>query len=278
MLKFPDIDPVIISFGPLAVSWYSLSYLVGILLGWFYILKLIRINKSTNLNININNNNLITKQHIDDFISWVIIGIIIGGRLGYVLFYDPIKYFSNPIEILKTYEGGMSFHGGIAGYVAASAIFARLNKISFLELTDLSASAVPIGLFLGRIANFINGELYGRVTDVAWGFVFPRGGLQARHPSQLYEAALEGLVLFFIMFIAIFKFKSLEKRGFLSGLFLICYPIFRIIVEFFREPDAQIGFLAEWFTMGQLLSIPMLLCGVLLIFYSRIKQENANRF
>jgi phosphatidylglycerol:prolipoprotein diacylglycerol transferase len=264
MLNFPNIDPVIISLGPLAVSWYSLSYVVGIMLGWFYILKLIALDT----------NNDINKKHIDDFITWIIIGIIIGGRLGYVLFYDPIKYFSNPIEILKTYQGGMSFHGGIIGYITASALFARRNNISFLGLTDLSAAATPIALFLGRLANFINAELYGRVTDVPWSFIFPGSDYQPRHPSQLYEAALEGLVLFCILAIVALKFRGLSRRGLLSGLFLMFYTIFRIIVEFFREPDAQIGFFAGSFTMGQLLSMPMLIAGIFLIFYSR---KNANR-
>jgi len=264
MLDFPNINPVIISLGPLAVSWYSLSYVVGILLGWFYILKLINIDTNTN----------ISKKHIDDFVTWVIIGIIIGGRLGHVFFYDPIKYFSNPIDILKTYEGGMSFHGGIIGYVVASAWFARRNKISFLNIIDLSAAAAPIPLFLGRIANFINAELYGRVTDVPWAFIFPGSDYLPRHPSQLYEAALEGVVLFCIISVAALNFNALSRHGLLSGLFLIFYSIFRIIIEFFREPDAQIGFLAGAFTMGQLLCLPMFIVGVFLIFYSR---KNANR-
>ena len=161
MLQFPNIDPVIISVGPLGVTWYSLSYVMGIMLGWYYILNIAE-KKQAN----------ITKKNIDDFVSWVIIGIIVGGRLGYVLFYDPAKYFSNPIEILKTYEGGMSFHGGISGFTISSFIFCRHYKIYYWNLTDLCAAAAPIGLFFGRIANFINAELYGRVTDVAWGVVF----------------------------------------------------------------------------------------------------------
>ena len=265
MLNFPNINPVIIPLGPLAVSWYSLAYVVGILLGWFYILKLISIDTSTN----------ISKKNIDDFVTWVIIGIIIGGRLGYVLFYDPIKYFSNPIDILKTYKGGMSFHGGIIGYAVASAWFAQRNKISFLGIADLSATAAPIPLFLGRIANFINAELYGRVTDVPWAFIFPGSDYLPRHPSQLYEAALEGFVLFCIMCVAALNFNALSRAGLLSGLFLIFYSIFRIIIEFFREPDIQIGLLAETFTMGQLLCLPMLIIGIFLIFYSK---KNAHRF
>ena len=262
MLNFPDIDPVIISFGPLAVSWYSLSYVVGIIIGWFYVLRLVGLGTSANIN----------KQHIDDFVTWVIIGIIIGGRLGYVLFYDPLKYLADPVEIFKTYMGGMSFHGGLIGYIAASFLFARREKISFLGITDLSAAAAPIPLFLGRIANFINAELYGRVTDVPWAIIFPGSDYMPRHPSQLYESALEGFVLFWILFVAAFKFRGLSRPGLLSGLFLVFYTIFRTIVEFFREPDVQIGFFFKMFTMGQLLSMPMLLLGVFLIYYS-IKRQ-----
>lgn len=257
MLDFPDINPIIVSFGPLAISWYSLSYVVGILLGWFYSLKLIE-NSSTT----------ITKKNIDDYITWAIIGVIVGGRLGYVIFYDPIKYFSYPISILKTYEGGMSFHGGMIGYIIAALWFSKRNKISFLSLMDLSAACVPIALFLGRIANFINAELYGRITDVPWAFIFPGSDGMPRHPSQLYEALLEGIVLFSILAILAFKFNCLKKKGVFSRLFLIFYSIFRIIVEFYRQPDIQIGFLAEMFTMGQVLCIPMLLVGIYLIYYN----------
>ena len=259
MLNFPNINPVIIPLGPLAVSWYSLAYVAGILLGWFYILKLISINMSTN----------ISKKNVDDFVTWAMIGIIIGGRLGYVLFYDPIKYFSNPIDILKTYKGGMSFHGGIIGYTIALAWFAQRNKISFMSIADLSATAAPIPLFLGRIANFINSELYGRVTDVPWAFIFPGSDYLPRHPSQLYEAILEGVILFCIVCVAALNFNALSRDGLLSGLFLIFYSIFRIIIEFFREPDIQIGLLAGAFTMGQLLCLPMLIIGIFLIFYSK---------
>jgi phosphatidylglycerol:prolipoprotein diacylglycerol transferase len=258
MLAFPNIDPIIISFGPLAVSWYSLSYVVGIVLGWFYILKLIE-KKYTNLK----------KQHIDDFITWIIIGIIIGGRLGYVLFYDPVKYISNPIEILKTYEGGMSFHGGIIGFAIASILFTRKNNIKFFTLVDATAAAAPIALFLGRIANIINGELYGRVTDVSWSFIFPRSDGLPRHPSQLYEASLEGFVLFFILYFCVTKYQALKRPGLISGLFLIFYSSFRLIIENFREPDSHIGFHADFITRGQLLCIPMFIIGIIIIKYSR---------
>lgn len=264
MLPFPEIDPVIIPLGPLAISWYSLSYVVGILLGWRYATHIVR-NKELG----------ISAKNIEDYISWAIIGVIIGGRLGYVLLYDPGKYFSAPIEILKTYEGGMSFHGGIFGYIMAAYLFSKKYKISFLSLTDLSAIVCPIALMLGRIANFINAELYGRVTDVPWGVVFP-GELEPRHPSQLYEAFCEGLLLLIILRFCASKTSALAKRGLLSALFLIFYSAFRIIIEFFREPDIQIGFIAGGFTMGQLLCLPMLAVAVILI--ARIRYySNGNR-
>jgi phosphatidylglycerol---prolipoprotein diacylglyceryl transferase len=262
MLPFPDINPIIISFGPLAVSWYSLSYVVGILLGWQYIIKLIEKKYST-----------LEKQHVDDFVTWVIIGIILGGRLGYVLFYDPVKYLSNPIEILKTYEGGMSFHGGVIGFVIASFIFTRKNKIKYFTLVDMVAASAPIAIFLGRIANFINAELYGRITDAPWAFIFPGSDGMPRHPSQLYESAMEGFALFFILYFCITKYKALKKPGLVSGIFLILYSIFRLIIENFREPDAHIGFHAEFITRGQLLCLPMLITGIILIKYSK---SNAN--
>ncbi|MDG1436396.1 MAG: prolipoprotein diacylglyceryl transferase [Rickettsiaceae bacterium] len=268
MLNFPNIDPVILPVGPLAITWYSLSYVVGIMIGWHYILRLVDFN-SRNSSHKSSAPKTIAKPHIDDFVTWAIIVIVLGGRLGYVLFYKPAKYFADPILIFKTYEGGMSFHGGLIGYISASFLFARRNKIPFLELIDLSAAAAPIALFLGRIANFINAELYGRVTDVPWAFIFPGSDGQLRHPSQLYEAFLEGFVLFFILGFAAYRHNGLARRGFISGLFLVFYTIFRFIVEFFREPDAQIGFIFGSFTMGQLLSIPMILGGLFLIFYSK---------
>ena len=266
MLDFPNIDPVIIAFGPLAISWYSLSYVVSILLGWYYVLKLIETNSLD-----------ISKKNIDDFVSWAIIGIIIGGRLGYVLFYDPVKYFSDPIQILKTYEGGMSFHGGISGLIIASYLFCKKYKIAFLGLMDLCSIVAPIGLFLGRIANFINAELYGRITDVPWAFIFPGSDGFPRHPSQLYEAILEGLVLFFIQRYVTGKLGALKFPGLLSGVFLVFYSCFRIIVEFFREPDFKIGYLANYFTMGQLLCLPMIIVGILLIYFSKNQCQSTRK-
>lgn len=259
-MTFPNIDPIIFSIGPLAISWYSLSYVVGILLGWFYANKIIEKFKSQ-----------ITKKNLEDFITYAVIGIIVGGRLGFVLLYNPSRYFSNPIDILKTYEGGMSFHGGALGVIIAAYLFCRKYKINFLSLTDIIAPVVPIGLFLGRIANFINGELYGRITNSSFGMIFPNSDLMPRHPSQLYEAFFEGLILFCILAYSVFKRGTLKKQGLNSGLYLIFYSLFRIIVEMFREPDVQIGFILDSLTMGQILSVPMLLLGSYLICQSNPK-------
>ncbi|MCT4635670.1 MAG: prolipoprotein diacylglyceryl transferase [Rickettsiales bacterium] len=254
---FPNIDPVILSISntPLKITWYSLSYLAGILLSWIYIKHLNKLNKT---------NPLETKK-IDDLITYIIIGIIIGGRLGYVLFYDFFLYLSNPLQILRTWEGGMSFHGGLLGVIIASYIFCRIHKVEFFRVMDLLACATPIGLFLGRIANFINGELYGRTTEVAWGVIFPNQILP-RHPSQLYESLLEGLILFLILF---FLYDKIRKfKGMASGLFLLLYSLFRGLIENYREPDLHIGFVFAKITMGQLLSIPMILAGSYIIYYS----------
>lgn len=282
MLKFPNIDPIILPLGPLAISWYSLSYVVGILLGVYYILGILKnsdkylksksVRGAKKIKRNLTSSaagNAITKQHIDEFVSWVIIGIIIGGRLGHVLFYDPVKYFSDPIQILKTYEGGMSFHGGIIGFIIASYLFTRRKVVYFLALTDLCAVAAPIALGLGRIANFINAELYGRVTNVPWAFVFPYSDGMPRHPSQLYQAFFEGLVTFLILRFAVVKTGKLNRLGFASGLFLVLYAIFRIFIEFFREVDVQLGYFANYFTLGQILCLPMLVMGLYLIHISK---------
>ena len=213
-------------------------------------------------------------KNIDDFISWIIIGIIIGGRLGYVIFYDPMKYFASPIDILKTYEGGMSFHGGIIGFIVTSLLFCKKHKVRFLSLMDLSAIATPIPLAFGRIANFINAELVGRVTDVPWSFIFPYSDGLPRHPSQLYESILEGMVLFFILRYVALKFSAFKYQGFASGLFLVFYSLFRIFIEFFREPDAILGYFANYFTMGQILCLPMFFIGIYLIIYSKTQCQS----
>ncbi|MHA1109381.1 MAG: prolipoprotein diacylglyceryl transferase [Alphaproteobacteria bacterium] len=247
-----------VELGPLAIRWYSLAYVLGIVLGWRYMLRQAARPPA-----------LVKPIHIDDFILWATLGIILGGRLGYVLFYRPGFYFDNPMEILIVWQGGMSFHGGLLGIIAASGLYAWRRGIPALAFGDLIAAAAPIGLLLGRIANFINGELFGRVSDVPWAMVFPRGGPAPRHPSQLYEAGLEGLVLFLILYVAIRRYGALERPGLVSGLFFIGYALARTVVEFARQPDAHLGFLFAGATMGQLLSLPLALLGIYLIYRAR---------
>ncbi len=254
-LTFPNINPVIIAAGPLAVSWYSLSYVAGIILAWILASKIVMRFELKN----------ISKKNLEDFISWAIIGIVIGGRLGYVLFYNPLKYLEEPLEIFKTYKGGMSFHGGVVGLSLTAYAFSKRNNINFFTLMDILSLTAPIGLGLGRIANFINGELYGRVTNVPWGMIFPDSDMQVRHPSQLYEAFLEGAALFLILIYALFKYKTINIPSLSSAIFLIVYSIFRMFIELFREPDLHIGFIFSYITMGQLISFFMLLVGLYLL-------------
>ena len=253
-IAYPIINPIAISIGPLAIRWYSLAYVAGILLGWRYMLRLAD-----------HSGGRVTRDNIDDFIVWATLGVIFGGRLGYVLFYRPSFYFAHPLEIPALWRGGMSFHGGALGVIVSLSIYVWRRGIRWFAFSDLVAAATPIGLFFGRIANFINGELYGRVTDVPWAMVFPNGGPLPRHPSQLYEATLEGLVLFCVLAWLAWRTRALEREGLLSGSFLLGYGIARIIGEFFREPDAFLGFLWEGATMGQLLSIPLVIVGLCLI-------------
>ncbi|MDG1287927.1 MAG: prolipoprotein diacylglyceryl transferase [Rickettsiales bacterium] len=264
-LEFPQIDPVLFEVGPLAIRWYALAYVAGIFIGWWLLKRLS--DKTTPP--------LMGPKALDDIMLYAIFGIILGGRLGYVLFYNLPFYLENPLMALQIWKGGMSFHGGLAGVILAMILFARRFEILFLKLMDLLAVVAPIGLFFGRIANFINGELWGRVADVPWGMIFPSGGNIVRHPSQLYEAALEGVVLFVILFILISCTRVREKAGMLSGLFLLGYGAARGFVEQYREPDQQVGFLWESLTMGQLLSTPMILGGLFLIFWSLRKRDVA---
>jgi phosphatidylglycerol:prolipoprotein diacylglycerol transferase len=261
-IPFPTIDPVLIAFGPFAIRWYALAYIVGIVLGWRLVRRLVRRPGWE-----------ITPEAVDDLLFHVTLGIILGGRLGYVLFYHPGYYLTHPLEILAVWHGGMSFHGGLLGVLVASALFARSRNLSFLEIVDALAVVTPIGLFFGRIANFINGELWGRPGDVPWAVVFPNGGPEPRHPSQLYEAGLEGLLLLAVMLWFATKPYRPEARGTLGGIFLIGYGIARIVAEFFREPDAHLGFLAGGVTMGQLLSVPMLVVGIAAVLHGRRQLE-----
>ena len=261
-LPFPTVDPVIFEVGPFALRWYALSYIVGILLAWRYMRLAVQKDRLWQA---VPRPGLVD---IDDFVTWGTIGIIVGGRLGYVLVYDPLTYLANPVEIFAVWNGGMAFHGGFAGTVLAMVLFARARGIPLLTLFDLAGIAAPIGLFFGRLANFINDELWGRPTDVPWAVEFPSGGYIPRHPSQLYEAALEGVLLFLVLRLMSHRFGLLQKPGFLAGAFAAGYGITRSIAEEFRMPDAQIGFLPGGFTMGMLLSGPMIIAGIALMVWS----------
>ncbi len=257
-LPFPAIDPVLIEIGPLAVHWYGIAYVTGILLGWWFAKRVV-----SNAKLWPPTGSPISTDELDDFLTWAVIGIIAGGRLGYVLFYNPAFYASNPLQTFAIWDGGMSFHGGALGTIIAMVLFARSRQFSAFSLLDVVAAASCFGLFFGRIANFINSELWGRPTDVPWAFIFPTGGPDPRHPSQLYEAGLEGLALFCVLIVLIYAMGKLKTPGFVGGAWVFGYGISRITVEFFREPDAHLGYLANgWLTMGIALSIPMLAIGL----------------
>jgi phosphatidylglycerol:prolipoprotein diacylglycerol transferase len=261
VIPFPAFDPVLVHLGPFAIRWYALAYIAGILLGWAYARMLVR---STRL---WGGKAPLTVLDFDDFVLWVTLGIILGGRLGYVLFYNPQHFAAHPLEIFQLWNGGMSFHGGFTGCVAAVVGFARKRGLSILSLGDITCAVGTIGIFLGRIANFINGELWGRAADIPWAMVFPNGGPLPRHPSQLYEAALEGLVLFTVLAL-LMRMGALKRPGLIIGAFAVVYSIARTTSEFFREPDAQLGFLWGGATMGQLLCIPLSIVGVGFIAYA----------
>ena len=254
-----NLDPILFDFGFLAIRWYSLAYIFGILIGWWLAKKvLLKQTKKVNFNFEV--------KEFDDLITYLIISILIGGRVGYILFYNFGYYISNPLDILKIWEGGMSFHGGLTGIIFGTYLYSLKKKIPALFLLDIIACVAPVGIFFGRIANFINGELVGKTTDIYWGIIFPLIDNMPRHPSQLYEAFLEGLVLFILMNIIISK--NNYKIGTCSYMFLIFYGCFRIIAEFFREPDIQVGYLLNIMSMGMILSAFMILIGII-IFLSK---------
>ncbi len=268
MVPFPDIDPVALQIGPVAIRWYGLAYVVGILSGWG-LLKARAARPGA----------LFTPDDVGDMVFYAALGGVLGGRLGYVLFYNLDQYLHEPASIFAVWQGGMAFHGGVLGFIVATAWFARRRGVSLLAVTDFIVPVVPIGLFFGRIANFINGELWGRVSDVPWAMVFPGGGPEPRHPSQLYEAGLEGVVLFVLL-------NTLGGRGLggglggglgsglVSGVFLLGYGLFRFLIEFAREPDAHLGFvLFDWCSMGQVLSMPMVLLGAFLVSRALARQN-----
>jgi phosphatidylglycerol:prolipoprotein diacylglycerol transferase len=256
-IPFPALDPVAIAIGPFAIRWYALAYIVGLLIGWRYCLVLAdrpprRVGRSD----------------IDDFLVWATLGVVLGGRIGYVLFYQFGYYIQHPLEALYLWHGGMSFHGGALGVTTAIVLFTRLRRLPIFAFSDIICAAIPIGLFFGRIANFINGELFGRATNVPWAMVFPGGGPVPRHPSQLYEAFSEGIVLFLVLFAA--ERSGVRRQpGVLTGMFLALYACARMSGELFRQPDVQLGYLVLGTTMGQLLSIPLLVAGIVLIIWAR---------
>jgi phosphatidylglycerol:prolipoprotein diacylglycerol transferase len=282
LIPFPAIDPVAISLGPFAIRWYALAYIVGLVIGWRYCLMLADRPPK-----------LVARRDIDDFLVWATLGVVLGGRIGYVLFYNFDYYADHPLQALYLWHGGMSFHGGALGVTLAIVLFARQRKLSIFALADIVIEAIPIGLFFGRIANFINGELYGRISDVGWAMIFPNGAVREdavplglsglcqsvtladgtaglncpRHPSELYEAACEGLLLFVLLLIA--ERRGVRRRpGIETGIFLVGYAVARMSGELFRQPDAQLGYLLFGTTMGQLLSIPVLIAGLVIIWWA----------
>jgi phosphatidylglycerol---prolipoprotein diacylglyceryl transferase len=260
VLLFPQFDPFIIHYGAIGVRWYALSYIAGLVLGWRLVRRLVQRAPA-----------VATVLQVDDFLTWATLGVVLGGRLGYVLFYQPSFFLQHPSQIFAVWTGGMSFHGGMLGVTIALIWFCRRQKIPILGFADRIAVAAPIGLGLGRLANFINGELWGRPAPdwLPWAMIFPTGGPVPRHPSQIYEALMEGLILFAVMLTLARRQALLARFGTLTGIFLVGYAICRITVEFFREPDAFLGFLFAGATMGQLLSVPMLLAGIGLIVWRR---------
>ena len=258
----PSIDPVIFSIGFIDIRWYSLAYIAGLILGLTIIKKL---NKIRGL--------IVTTKKLDNFFLWAVLGIIIGGRFGYVLFYQSKLFIENPFYIFEIWKGGMSFHGGLVGIIIGTFIFCKIHNLKFFYLSDLVSVVAPIGLFFGRVANFINTELIGRPTDFFISVIYPSVDNLSRHPSQLYEAFFEGLVLFIILLFVFLKNKNLSN-GILSGLFLSLYAVFRFFIEFLREPDSHLGLFFNFLSMGQILTIPILIFGIILLFYYGPRKEN----
>jgi phosphatidylglycerol:prolipoprotein diacylglycerol transferase len=264
MLNYPSIDPIAFHLGPLAVHWYGIMYLLGFGCCWGVLALRVKAKPQYGF----------TVEQLSDILFYVALGIILGGRLGYMLFYDFQAVVQNPLQIFKIWQGGMSFHGGLIGVLVAMWYYGYKNNKTLIEITDFIAPSIPIGLAAGRIGNFINGELWGRVTDVPWAMVFPNAGDLPRHPSQLYEFLLEGVVLFIILWLYSSKPRP---RAAVSGMFALFYGLFRISVEFFREPDAPIGYLAwGWLTEGQLLSLPLVLVGIILLLWAYRRKKACN--
>ena len=251
----PSIDPIIISLGFLDIRWYSLAYIFAFIFGSILI-----------KNLNKQSYNLLSNTQIDNFFIWAVIGVIIGGRSGYVFFYQPKLFFLDPLYLFEIWKGGMSFHGGLIGMILSIYLFGKKNNVNFFYLSDLVSIVTPIGLFLGRVSNFINTELYGRITDFPFAFIYPLIDNNPRHPSQLYEAFFEGVVLFIILYLIFIKNSKKYTAGIISAYFLILYSIFRFLIEFLREPDSHLGLFLNYFSMGQILCIPILFAGILILF------------
>jgi len=262
-------DPVFIDLGFFQIKWYSIAYIMGIILGWAYALKIIK-----KLQNNAGNFEPIKRSDFDDLLVYLVLGIILGGRLGYVIFYNLEYYIQNSFEIFKLWQGGMSFHGGLLGVIVAIFIFSKNKNANFFKYSDIVACVAPIGLFLGRIANFINGELFGKISTLPWAVIFPNGGNIGRHPSQIYEAILEGVMLFILINFLALKKNLIIKTGYISSFFLITYSILRIFSENFREPDQHLGYLFNYFSMGTVLSILTLISGFLIIYLLKKNERN----
>ena len=264
-----NFDPVLIDLGLFQIRWYSVAYILGIIIGWMYATKIIKLTTTNQYNFE-----QIKKSDFDDLIIYLIIGIVFGGRLGYVLFYNLEYYSQNFFEIFKLWQGGMSFHGGLLGVIISIIFFSKKTKINFFKFADIVSCVAPIGIFLGRIANFINGELYGKISTLPWAVIFSNGGSVARHPSQIYEAILEGIILFILINYLALKKQLLFKTGYISGLFLVSYSILRIFSEIFREPDIHLGLFFNYFSLGTLLSLATLVAGLVIIISAKKNEQN----
>ncbi len=257
-IPFPNINPEIISFGVFSIKWYGLAYIGAIIFGWKYVSIITK-----------NNQNNLEKKDVDDLAVWLTLGIILGGRIGYSIFYQPLTFLRDPLKILEIWNGGMSFHGGLIGVIISIIFFSIKRKKNLFQISDMIALVTPIGLFFGRIANFINQELWGRITNVPWAVNFPIAGNVPRHPSQIYEAIFEGILLYFLLAYLWHFTNSKTRHGYITGVFIFSYSFIRFFVEFYREPDIHIGFIFNVLTMGQLLSLPFMILGLTLIFYSK---------
>ena len=264
-----NFDPVLIDLEIFQIRWYSIAYILGIIIGWMYATKMIKLTT-----VNKYNFQQIKTSQFSDLIIYLVIGIVLGGRLGYVFFYNFEYYSQNIFEIFKLWQGGMSFHGGLLGVVVSIIFFSKKTKTNFFKFADIVSCVAPIGIFFGRIANFINGELYGKISTLPWTVIFPAGGSLPRHPSQIYEALLEGMILFILINYFALKKQLLFKTGYISGLFLVLYSVLRIVSEIFREPDIHLGLFFNYFSLGTLLSMVTLLAGLIIIISAEKNEQN----